>query len=170
MLHRILHNDHFFVRKLLHINVCFILSNKRKERVWVVGGSENDLIWPLYDSLKQISGPYLDMHKSMWTSTFALVVSPGLPSSWAKPVRDWGVLLWPSVSCLESNGKHVWVWWASATVLACEPALPPSTETSVCQHTLKPLCVEWEHVWLWHHWVVNCTHSEWWCWKRLHQF
>lgn len=88
-------------------------------------------------------GSYLYMPTSLYHTIFLTCVPLGIQSSWIKPVRDWGVLLWPSISCLESYGKHVQVWWTFATVLACEAAELTSTKTIMFFDTaLKPLHVQ----------------------------
>lgn len=98
--------------------------------------------------------------------SFVFHFSLGLPCSWVKPVWDRRVLLWPSVSCLEPNGKHVQVWWASATVLACEPALPPSTElcpayqckkATMCRvQIFQTLAPSSGSIWEWISWKYVC--------------
>lgn len=80
-------------------------------------------------------------HQHVNINVLTCCVPSGLPSSWVKPVGDWRVFLWPSISGLEPYGKSFQVWWASATVLAHQPALPPGTEISVVLNTSGSHCV-----------------------------
>lgn len=64
-----------------------------------------------------------------------LLCPSGLQGSRVEPVRDRGVLLRPRVPGLEPNGEPFQVWRAPASVLAREPALPPSTEPSIPVNT-----------------------------------